>query len=112
MGKCREDGDAGAHGVAHQIGLRNTEMIKQRDRVTSHEPWPVSFRIARLVAGAMPPVVDGNDTVAGITQSLQPARMNPVDARRRGKAMDQQHRRAGGIPLVEESEFQSIMGEA
>ncbi len=65
----------------------------------------------RLVAVAVPPIVDCNHAVARIAQRLQPARMHPVDQRGGGKAVDQQDRIARRIALVEKGKLQSIMLE-
>ncbi len=91
--------------------FRNAEVVEQRDRVGGHQRHMVARRFMWLVALPMAAIVDGDHTVAGIAERLQPARMHPVDQRRRGKAVDQEDRIARRIALIEKGKLQSVVLE-
>ena len=90
IGERQEGGNARAHGIAHDVGLGDAEMVEQRDRVVGHAGRMVGRRIMGLVARAMAAIVERDHPVAGITKRLQPTRINPVDVGAGGKAVDQQ----------------------
>ncbi len=89
-----EGGDPGAHGIAHHVGAVDGEMVEQIGRVRRHPVRRVSLRVVQLLARSVAAVVDQDRAPSRLGQRRRPARRDPVDAVRRGEAVDQQDRLA------------------
>ena len=107
-----EGGDARAHRIAHDMGLGDAEMGQECRSIPRHGCRMVGFRIMRLGACTMAAIVDRDHPVARVPQRSQPTRIDPVDACRRGKAMDEQDRIACRIAIVEIGKLKPVIVKA
>ena len=80
------------HGVTHDIGLHDAQVIKQAGRIIGHDRCTVECRIIQLGAFAMATIVDRNDRPPCPFQNFRPSGIDPVDPGIGGKPMDQQDR--------------------
>src|SRR5271166_84668 len=86
--------DAGAHRIAHHVGPLDLKASEEIARVARHQLGAIVGRRVRLLARPVAAIVEGDDAPPRPGQRLDPARIDPVDAMVRSKAMDQQNRLA------------------
>ena len=73
MVEHQERRDTRPHGVSHDVGPLDAEMIEQAPSVFGHDRRAIALRLVQLFALPMPPFVEGNDAAAACHQRTDPA---------------------------------------
>src|SRR5512133_3574707 len=82
------------HGVAHDIGAGETDMIEQRPDVVRHAGAVIGGRIVELARGTMSAIVERDDAPAGLNERHNPPGIDPIDMRGRRKTVYEDDRLA------------------
>ncbi|OQC03753.1 MAG: hypothetical protein BWX80_02682 [Candidatus Hydrogenedentes bacterium ADurb.Bin101] len=95
MARDQVDGDEPAHGIAHDMGLRNAQVVHQPNHIQGRL-FPVLLGGFRLVTAAMAAQVEANHPV-GAAQGTHHARQPPVQVGVNTVPVHQDH--GGSLPL-------------
>jgi hypothetical protein len=86
--------DPRAHRIAHDVGALDPQMRKEVDCIPGHEIGAIIGGRVELLALPMTAVVERHNAAPSLRQRFDPTRVDPVDAKVGGEAMNEQDRLA------------------
>jgi hypothetical protein len=107
MSARKECRNTRAHGVTHDIGARETDMIEQRSDIAGHAGAVIGGRIVELARGAMSAIVERDDAPSSLDESCDPAGIDPIHVRGGSKTVHEDDRLA--FSFVQKSDFDRVV---
>jgi hypothetical protein len=99
-------GNASTHGIAHNVGALDLEMVEQAAPVFGHRRRAIKRRIVQLLALTMPSIVIGDHPAPSCGERADPPWVDPIGRHIGGKAMDKKNRFA--LPLVDIGDLHAV----
>ena len=110
MGEREEGRVPRAHGIAHDVGALEAEMLDQAADVLGHDRGVIGGGIVELARLAVAAIVERDDAPAGARERRHPAGRDPVHFLVRREAVDEHDRLA--LPFVEKRNFHAVTNKA
>src|SRR5215469_6333629 len=110
MGKRKKSRVPRAHGIAHDVGALEAEMLDQAANVLGHDRGMISGGVVELARLTVAAIVERDDTPPGARQRRHPAGRDPVHFLVRREAVDEYDRLA--LPLVKKRNLHTVTDKA